>query len=95
MLLARLSRSRCHQVARVLQSYLDGEVEPPVAAMVAEHLEECRRCGLEADAYLAIKTAITSSAPDALDVDPAAVDRLRLFARQLAAAESDPDPGRS
>jgi anti-sigma factor RsiW len=93
MLLARLSRSRCHRVARVLQSYLDGEAEPPVAAMVAEHLEECRRCGLEASTYRSIKTAITAVAPGAVQVDPAAVDRLRLFALELAESGADPGQG--
>jgi anti-sigma factor RsiW len=82
-LLMLLSRSRCLQVARVLQSYLDGEVEPPTAAVVAEHLEVCRRCGLEASTYLAIKTAISSTAPGAPVVAPDAVDRLRRFAREL------------
>ncbi len=84
MLLARLSRSRCHRVARVLQSYLDGEVEPSVATLVAEHLEECRRCGLEASTYRAIKLAVMSTGAGAVDVDPAAVERLRQFALELA-----------
>ncbi len=86
MILARLSRSGCHRVARVLQSYLDGEVDPPAAAMVAEHLEECRRCGLEASTYLAIKAAITATAPEASAVDPLAVERLRRFVRDLSDA---------
>lgn len=78
-------RARCHRVARVLQSYLDGEVDPPTATAVTEHLEQCRRCGLDANAYTAIKTAIAASASARpVDVDPAAVARLRTFARGLA-----------
>ena len=78
-------RVRCYRVARVLQSYLDGEVTPPTARAVEEHLEECRRCGLEADAYLSIKAAIAAdSSRDAAEVDPQAVARLTAFARELS-----------
>jgi len=79
-----LSRSECHQVAKVLQSYLDGESEAPTTSMVAAHLEVCRRCGLEASTYLAIKTAIASTAPSDPAVDADAVDRLRHFADGLS-----------
>jgi anti-sigma factor RsiW len=80
----KLSRSECHQVAKVLQSYLDGETEPPTSSVVAAHLEVCRKCGLEANTYLAIKTALTSTAPEVSAVDAAAVDRLRRFADGLS-----------
>ena len=79
----RLSRSDCHQVAKVLQSYLDGETEAPTSSMVAEHLEVCRKCGLEASTYLAIKTAIAANAPEATSADSDAVARLRDFADGL------------
>jgi anti-sigma factor RsiW len=85
----RLSRSRCHHVARVLQSYLDGEVDSMTEAMVAEHLEVCRRCGLEARTYQAIKAAIAATAPAPEVVDGAALERLRRFADELA----DPEAG--
>ncbi|WP_372593537.1 anti-sigma factor [Actinotalea sp.] len=78
----RLTRSECHHVARVLQAYLDGELEPPSARRVAEHLEACRRCGLEASTYLAIKTAIATTASPPVDED--AVTRLRTFAAGLS-----------
>ena len=79
-----LSRSECHQVAKVLQSYLDGETEPPTSSMVAAHLEVCRKCGLEASTYLAIKTAIAASPKtETTTVDSAAIDRLREFANAL------------
>lgn len=79
----KLSRSDCHHVAKVLQSYLDGETSLPTSSMVAEHLEECRKCGLEASTYLAIKTAIAANFPDATGVDSDAVERLRDFADGL------------
>lgn len=82
------SRSECRQVARVLQAYLDGEIEAPTASRVAAHLEVCRRCGLEAATYLAIKTAILASAPPASTVDAEAVERLRHFAAGLSGPTS-------
>lgn len=78
-----MSRSGCRKVVRVLQDYLDGEVSGSTRTMVAEHLEQCRRCGLEASTYRAIKSAIAASAPDQL-IDAAAVERLRRFAQELA-----------
>lgn len=81
MLIGRLTRSECSRVARVLQSYLDGEVDPPTAAMVSAHLEFCRRCGLEASTYRSIKTAIAATGP--ADVDRAAIGRLQAFAAGL------------
>lgn len=91
--LDRLTMRRCRQVARVLQGYLDGEVDPNTAHLVHDHLEACRRCGLEASTYRAIKTAIpiaaTTAAP--VTVDPQAVDRLRRFAEDLSRSP-DTDP---
>lgn len=77
----RLPSRRCLHVRRVVQTYLDGELDEKTASVVAEHLDECRRCGIEADAYRAIAAAITRSAAKA---DPAAVDRLRQLGAELA-----------
>lgn len=85
--MVKLSRSDCHQVAKVLQSYLDGETEAPTSHMVAEHLEVCRKCGLEASTYLAIKTAIAAKNPQGTAVDDVAVSRLRDFAARLDDAQ--------
>ncbi len=87
-----LSRSGCLRVTRVLQSYLDGEIDPETSAIVAQHLEECRKCGLEASTYRTIKTAIAQVGDEAASVDRAAVERLRHFADDLA---DPPTPGRS
>lgn len=89
----RLTRSECHQVATMLQGYLDGELEAPSARRVAEHLDLCRRCGLEASTYLAIKAAIAGSGttgtagpagPEGTVVDEEAIGRLRSFAADLS-----------
>ena len=84
MFKSMLSRAGCLRVTRVLQSYLDGEADAPTSAMVAQHLEECRRCGLEASTYRAIKVANTETGPDVAPVDAEAVERLRRFAEQLS-----------
>ena len=69
------------EVGRVINGWLDGEVEPEFAARVAEHLEDCRRCGLSADVYSRIKESLQSRPPT---VDADAVERLREFGSKLA-----------
>ncbi len=49
---------RCYRTSRALQRYLDGEADDRTATRIAEHLEECRRCGLNAATYRAIKQVI-------------------------------------
>ncbi|MFN2506076.1 MAG: zf-HC2 domain-containing protein [Acidimicrobiales bacterium] len=70
----------CAEVARVLQSYLDGQVDEMTARRVARHLEACRRCGLEARTYEAIKQVL---ARRKTDVDTDALERLRSFGELL------------
>ena len=50
----------CHQVAQVLQTYLDGEIDAVTAVRISRHLEACRRCGMELRAYHEIKQALAS-----------------------------------
>jgi anti-sigma factor (TIGR02949 family) len=66
-------RVGCMQVRRTLQSFLDGEVEPDRAEMVAAHLESCPRCGIEADVLTRVIEAIQQLRPD---LDLAAYTRL-------------------
>lgn len=89
MILSRFSRSECHQAAKVLQSYLDGELDPADASVVAGHLDMCHRCGFEASAYLAIKTVISATADEVPALDREAVERLVQFARDLSDAGQD------
>ena len=70
----------CREAARVLQSYLDGQLDATEAKRVADHLEVCRRCGLDAATFRSIKATLAGAAPQA---DPEAVDRLQAFARDL------------
>jgi anti-sigma factor (TIGR02949 family) len=66
-------RLGCLQVRRTLQSFLDGEVEPHRAELVAAHLESCSRCHVEADLLADVIEAIRRLRPD---LDLAAYTRL-------------------
>lgn len=78
----------CHQVGEVLQSYLDNELDDNVARKVAAHLDDCRRCGLEAATYEALKVSLRRG-PAGLADEP--VTRLREFGERLTRGEIDPD----
>jgi predicted anti-sigma-YlaC factor YlaD len=71
----------CREVARLLQRYLDGEASEHATAKVAEHLEDCRRCGLEASIYREIKASL---ARHATVLPETTLARLRRFGQQLA-----------
>jgi anti-sigma factor RsiW len=72
----------CHEVAEVLQTYLDDETDEVAARRVAHHLEDCVRCGLEVVTYRHIKETIVRGAPE---LDTATVERLRAFGERVAA----------
>lgn len=77
----------CRQVGRVLQTYLDDELNGEAARKVVAHLDDCRRCGLEADTYHALKASlqrVPAAAPD----EPVA--RLREFGERLIRGDFDP-----
>jgi len=71
----------CREVHRVLQSYLDGQVDEFTAHRVAAHLDACRACGLEADVYRELKQALARRANH---VDETVIERLREFGREIA-----------
>ena len=74
------STVRCREVGKVLQSYLDGDVEPDFAAKIAEHLDACRDCGLEAETYQRIIDSLAGKRPA---VDEQTIARLREFGQSL------------
>jgi anti-sigma factor RsiW len=86
-LIGTRSQLSCRQVAEVLQSYLDRELDDHTAGKVAAHLEDCRRCGLEAETYAALKDALKRGPAGFADDS---VTRLREFGEQLARGELDP-----
>lgn len=69
----------CREVGRILQAYLDSELDDVRAILVAEHLDACLRCGLDANSYRWLKIQLASMALD----DDAQLDRLRVFADEL------------
>ena len=74
----------CHQVGEVLQQFLDGHIDDERAARIEEHLEECRRCGMEADTYERIKATLAAQRSD---LPEESVERLRAFGERLARGE--------
>lgn len=72
----------CQQVARVLQSFLDREVDQATVGRIEEHLEQCRRCGMEAAVYGEIKLSLARATPA---IPELTLRRLRHFGEELAA----------
>lgn len=87
-LIGTRNQMSCHQVGKVLQSYLDDELDDAAARKVVAHLEDCRRCGLEVETYEALKASLQRG-PAGLAAEP--VVRLREFGARLARGEIDPD----
>lgn len=75
----------CKEVAKVLQSYLDNDIEEGFAAKIAEHLDACKDCGLELETYERIKASLAAKMPE---VDPGALARLRAFGAQITGDEA-------
>jgi anti-sigma factor (TIGR02949 family) len=76
----------CREVGKVLQSYLDNDVEEDFAEKIAAHLEACKDCGLEVETYRQIKTSLASKMPE---VEPAALERLKAFGNQLTNGDAE------
>ncbi|MFO7777306.1 MAG: zf-HC2 domain-containing protein [Nitriliruptoraceae bacterium] len=70
----------CHQVGAVLQSYLDGELGPEDAGIVAAHLEHCERCEIESATVSKVISVIRRQRPD---LDPEPIARLAGFIDEL------------
>jgi anti-sigma factor RsiW len=70
----------CEEVGRLLQQYLDGHLDQGRSPKLAAHLEDCRRCGLEAETYTRIKNSLGNQQ---LAVQDDALARLRSFGEGL------------
>lgn len=79
----------CHEVGKLLQRYLDGHIDAERARRIAAHLDDCRRCGLEAETYERIKASLAARRPD---VPAESITRLREFAERLARGEEPSTP---
>jgi anti-sigma factor RsiW len=71
----------CGEVGKWLQHYLDGELDDQRSGRLAAHLDDCHRCGLEADTYKRIKHSLSVRQPA---VPPDSLERLREFGERLA-----------
>lgn len=80
----------CHVVGAVLQAYLDGELGPADAELVAAHLEFCDRCQIEAATVTEVVGLIQRQRPD---LDTSVVERLTGFVDRLT--DDSPPPGGS
>lgn len=77
----------CAELAKVLQAHLDRELDEVTARRAAGHLEACRRCGLEAETYSQIKSALAiTMPPERIE----AVERAHDFAASLIADKKGP-----
>ena len=73
----------CAEVGRALQHFLDDQLSELDARAIAAHLDACRMCGMEADAYRALQRSLRQRQP----ISDATAERLRAFARDLGATE--------
>ena len=71
---------RCRQVHRVIDAFLDGELGPEHAELVADHLEDCEACGVEAETIEQVRDAVSRLREAE---DPEALGRLRGYLDQL------------
>lgn len=69
----------CAAVGKLLQQYLDGELDTSRGTRLAEHLEMCAHCESDAAAFCDLKVALARAG----ETPPATVERLRQFGRSL------------
>lgn len=77
----------CRQAAKVLQTYLDGELDGDRASKLEIHLDACLDCGLEADTYREIKGAL---ARQSRTLPEDSLSKLREFGDRLVNGELEP-----
>ncbi|MEX2621703.1 MAG: zf-HC2 domain-containing protein [Egibacteraceae bacterium] len=74
---------RCRTVARLVQAYLDGELHDRRGVLIADHLDRCRDCGLDAQTWLWLKSTVAGlQTPD----ESEQLERLRAFVEDLTQA---------
>jgi len=82
--LTRPDEMSCRQAAKVLQSFLDGELDSDRSSSLEHHLEACRDCGLELETYEEIKAALSRRS---FELPPDVMQRLRRFGDEIALGE--------
>jgi mycothiol system anti-sigma-R factor len=53
----------CEEAAKLMDGYLDGELDPMTSQKIEEHLRECRKCEQAYEAHTALAHAISRGAP--------------------------------
>lgn len=71
----------CRAVGRLLQSFLDDELGDARAVAVADHLDACLDCGMDAATYRWLKAEVAGLARAE---DPRQIERVHAFAEALA-----------
>lgn len=71
----------CRQVGKIIQHYLDDRLDPSRRALMDAHLDDCRRCGMEVDAY---RTLCAELGHRRTVLPAATVQRLRDFGIRIA-----------
>jgi anti-sigma factor RsiW len=79
----------CQEGCKLLQAFVDRELDEDTARVIAGHLADCGRCGLEADLYGRLQEALRGGVP----VSQAAVARLEEFTYHCAGGEVPPGSG--
>ncbi|MDH3301115.1 MAG: zf-HC2 domain-containing protein [Acidimicrobiia bacterium] len=77
----------CGDVLKVIQSYIDGEINATTARRVAAHLEQCDPCADEEYIYGQIKASLARRRHK---VDMDVLDQLMSFGERL---KTDPNLG--
>ncbi len=81
----RKGGSRCIEIGRQIQTYLDDGPDPGSAAKVSSHLHARRRCGLTANDYRRLKAALAETSTP-MPAEP--LQRLHALAADLAAGDT-------
>lgn len=77
----RRGQLSCRAVGRALQAYIDDELADERGPLIANHLDACLRCGMDAASFRWLKARLAGLAPGPTDHE---LNRLRAFADGLA-----------
>jgi anti-sigma factor RsiW len=82
----------CEQVGAVLQAFVDGELGPPDTDLVADHLEHCERCRIEATT---VQRVIDTIRAQRVELSPQLQARLTAMVDELVPPTSHGEVGPS
>ena len=53
----------CEEATKLMDGYLDGELDPITSQTIEQHLRECRKCEEAFEAHTALAHAVSQAAP--------------------------------